>query len=42
MMLLLEPTPFARRLARKKVGMVNYPDGRFTAQPERVPLRLLV
>jgi hypothetical protein len=29
MMLLLDPTPFARGLARKKVEVVNYPDGRF-------------
>jgi hypothetical protein len=27
-MLLLEPTPFARELAGKKVEVVNYPDGR--------------
>jgi hypothetical protein len=32
MMLLLEPTPFARGLARKKVEVVNYPDGRFAVQ----------
>jgi len=29
MMLILDPTPFARGLARKKVEVVNYPDGRF-------------
>lgn len=29
MMLMLDPTPFARGLARKKVEVVNYPDGRF-------------
>jgi hypothetical protein len=38
MMLLLEPTPFARGLARKKVDVVNYPDGRFTVQFEGMPL----
>jgi winged helix-turn helix protein len=29
MMLMLDPTPLARGLARKKVEVVNYPDGRF-------------
>jgi hypothetical protein len=29
MMLMLDPTPFARGLVRKKVDVVNYPDGRF-------------
>ncbi len=29
MMLMLEPAPFARGLVRKKVDVVNYPDGRF-------------
>jgi hypothetical protein len=38
MMLLLEPTPFARGLVRKKVDVVNYPDGRFTVQFEGTPL----
>jgi hypothetical protein len=38
MMLLLEPTPFARGLARKKVDVVNYPDGRFTVQFEGTSL----
>jgi Winged helix-turn helix len=38
MMLLLNPTPFARGLARKKVDVVNYPDGRFTVQFEGMPL----
>jgi hypothetical protein len=38
MMLLLDPTPFARGLARKKVDVVNYPDGRFTVQFEGMPL----
>jgi hypothetical protein len=32
MMLILEPTPHARGLARKKVEVVNYPDGRFAVQ----------
>lgn len=32
MMIILDPTPFARRLARKKVEIVNYPDGRFAVQ----------
>jgi hypothetical protein len=42
MLLLLEPTPFARGLARKKVDVVNYPDGRFAVQFEgtSVPFRL--
>jgi hypothetical protein len=38
MMLLLEPTPFARGLARKKVEVVNYPDGRFAVQFEGTSL----
>src|ERR1700692_3380371 len=38
MMLLLDPTPFARGLARQKVDVVNYPDGRFTVQFEGTPL----
>jgi hypothetical protein len=38
MMLLLNPTPFARGLARKKVDVANYPDGRFTVQFEGTPL----
>ena len=38
MMLLLDPTPFACGLARKKVDVVNYPDGRFTVQFEGTPL----
>jgi hypothetical protein len=38
MMLVLEPTPFARGLARKKVDVVNYPDGRFTVQFEGTPV----
>jgi hypothetical protein len=32
MMLLLDPTSLARRLARQKVEVVNYPDGRFAVQ----------
>jgi Winged helix-turn helix len=32
MLLLLDPTPFARGLVRKKVEVVNYPDGRFAVQ----------
>jgi transposase len=32
MLLLLDPTPLARGLARKKVQVVNYPDGRFAVQ----------
>jgi hypothetical protein len=31
-MLLLDPTPLARSLARKRVEVVNYPDGRFAVQ----------
>jgi hypothetical protein len=31
-MLLLDPTSLARGLARKKVEVVNYPDGRFAVQ----------
>jgi hypothetical protein len=42
MMLLLEPTPFARGLARKKVDVVNYPDGRFAVQFEGTPLAFRV
>jgi hypothetical protein len=38
MLLLLDPTPFARGLVRKKVAVVNYPDGRFTVQFEGTPL----
>ena len=32
MMLILEPTPLARGLVRRKVEVVNYPDGRFAVQ----------
>jgi hypothetical protein len=38
MMLLLDPTPFARGLVRKTVAVVNYPDGRFAVQFEGTPL----
>jgi hypothetical protein len=38
MMLILEPTPRARSLARKKVEVVNYPDGRFAVQSDGVSL----
>src|SRR5690349_8552572 len=31
-MLILDPTPLTRGLARKKVEVVNYPDGRFAVQ----------
>jgi hypothetical protein len=37
-MLILEPTPRARSLARKKVEVVNYPDGRFAVQSDGVSL----
>jgi hypothetical protein len=32
MMLILDPTALARGLVRKKVEVVNYPDGRFAVQ----------
>src|SRR5262249_29420534 len=38
MMLLLDPTPFTRGLASKKVEVVNYPDGRFAVRHEAVAL----
>jgi hypothetical protein len=38
MMLLLEPTPFGRGLVRKRVEVVNYPDGRFAVQFEGTTL----
>jgi hypothetical protein len=38
MMLLLDPTPFARGLVRKTVDVVNYPDGRFAVQFEGISL----
>jgi hypothetical protein len=42
MMLMLEPTLFARGLAGKKIDVVNYPDGRFAVQFEgtSVPFRV--
>ena len=42
MILLLDPTPFARGLVRKRVEVVNYPGGRFTVQFEGTPLRFRV
>jgi hypothetical protein len=42
MMLLLDPTPFARGLVRQKVDVVNYPDGRFAIQFEGTPLTFRV
>jgi hypothetical protein len=42
MMLLLDPTPFARKLAGKKVEVVNYPDGRFAVRHEGVALSFRV
>jgi hypothetical protein len=41
-LLLLDPTPFARGLARQKVEVVNYPDGRFAVQFEGTPLSFRV
>lgn len=38
MMLLLDPTPLARSLARKQVEVVNYPDGRFAIRFEGASL----
>lgn len=40
--MMLDPTQFARGLARKKVEVVNYPDGRFVIQFEgtSLPFRL--
>jgi hypothetical protein len=38
MLLLLDPTPFARDLVRKTVDVVNYPDGQFAVQFEGTPL----
>ena len=38
MMLMLDPTPLARGLVRKKVEVVNYPDGRFAVQFEGTEL----
>src|SRR6202521_2347671 len=41
-LLLLEPTSFARGLARQKVEVVNYPDGRFAVQFEGTSLSFRV
>jgi hypothetical protein len=38
MLLILDPTPLARSLVRKKVVVVNYPDGRFAVQFNGTPL----
>ena len=38
MMLLLDPTPLARSLARKTFDVVNFPDGRFAVQFEGTSL----
>ncbi len=38
MMLILEPTPQTRALARKQVEVVNYPDGRFAVRHAGVDL----
>jgi hypothetical protein len=38
MLLILEPSVFARGLARKKVDVANYPDGRFAVQFEGTPV----
>jgi hypothetical protein len=38
MMLILDPTSLARSLVRKKVEVVNYPDGRFAVQFNGAPL----
>jgi hypothetical protein len=38
MMLILDPTPLVRGLVRKKVEVVNYPDGRFAVQFEGTTL----
>jgi Winged helix-turn helix len=42
MMLILDPTPLARGLARKKVVVVNYADGRFAVQFNGMPLAFRV
>src|ERR1700692_2789502 len=42
LMVLLDPPPFARGLVRKKVDVVNYPDGRFAVQFEGMPLSFRV
>ncbi len=38
MMLMLAPTPLARSLARQKIDVVNYPDGRFAVRSNGVDL----
>ncbi len=38
MMLILDPTPLTRALARQVVEVVNYPDGRFAVQHNGVAL----
>ena len=42
MMLMLDPTPLARGLVRKKVEVVNYPDGRFAVQFDGMTLSFRV
>src|ERR1700722_13559961 len=42
MMLILDPTPLARGLVRKKVAVVNYADGRFAVQFNGMPLAFRV
>jgi winged helix-turn helix protein len=42
MMLILEPTPLTRALARQLVEVVNYPDGRFAVQHNGVALPFTV
>jgi hypothetical protein len=42
MMLILEPTPLTRALARQLVEVVNYPDGRFAIQHNGVALPFTV
>ncbi|MBV8458409.1 MAG: hypothetical protein JO122_17545 [Acetobacteraceae bacterium] len=42
MMLILEPTPLTRALARQLVEVVNYPDGRFAVQHNGIALPFTV
>ena len=42
MMLILDPTPLARGLVRRKVVVVNYADGRFAVQFNGMPLAFRV
>ncbi|MBV8455871.1 MAG: ISNCY family transposase, partial [Acetobacteraceae bacterium] len=42
MMLILEPTPLTRALARQVVEVVNYPDGRFAVQHNGIALPFTV